>query len=112
MRSGLLRTLLTIETYEETTDDMGQPIQDWETFTTAWGKVKPLRGNDYWAAQQAQSDVTGEIEIRYIPALVDKLRADIEKVRAKHGDRVYQIKSFFDPDERRKRLTLMVRESL
>jgi len=112
MRSGLLRTPLDFETYEEDVDEMGQPVEDWQFFCKAWAKHRALRGEDFWASQQAQSDISGELEIRYIPALVDKLREDIEKVRAKHGDRVYQIKSFFDPDERRKRLTLMVKESL
>ncbi len=110
--AGRLRNLLVFETYEEDTDDMGQPVKTWKPYCKAWSKPRALRGDAYWAAQQAQSDVTGEVEIRFIPDLVDKLRADVEKVRAKHGDRVYQIKSFFDPDERGKRLHLMIKESL
>ncbi len=112
MKSGQLRTPLEFQVYVETTDEMGQVIKVWEFFCKAWAKHRALRGEDFWASQQAQSDISGELEIRYIPALADKLRADIEKVRAKHGDRVYQIKSFFDPDERRKRLHLMVKEAL
>ena len=112
MRSGQLRTPLEIQTYEEDTDDMGQPIQDWQFFCKAWGRPKALRGEDFWAAQQAQSDVTGELELRYIPELVDKLRKDIEKVRLKIDDRVLYIKNFYDPDERRKRIHLMIKESL
>ncbi len=110
--AGRLRNLLVFQTYEDDFDDLNQPIQTWKYFCKAWARPRALRGESYWAAQQAGSAVTGEVEIRYIPALVAKLREDIEKVRAKHGDRVYQIESFFDPDERGKRLHLMIKEGL
>ena len=112
MKAGKLRTPLQFQTYTEDVDEFGQPVQSWEDLCPAWAKHVALRGEDFWAAQQAQSDVTGELEIRYIPTLVAKLHEDIEKVRALHGDRVYQIKSFYDPDGRRKRLHLMIKESL
>lgn len=112
MRSGLLRNLLTIETYEEDTDETGQPIEDWKYYCKAWGNIRPLRGDHYWASQQAQSDVTGEVDLRYIPGLVDKLSDDVEKVRVKYSSRVLQVKSFFDPDERGRKLRLMVKEVL
>lgn len=112
MKAGQLRTPLEVETYQETTDDMGQIVMNWEHHSKVWAKKVALTGQDYWAAQQAQSDVTGELEIRYIPGLMDKLRKDIEKVRFKHNDRILHIKNFFDPDGRRKRIHLMIKENL
>lgn len=107
-----MRTPLEFETYVDSKDALGQPIESWQFFCRAWGKVRPMRGDRKWAVAQAQSDVTSEIDLRYIPALVEKLRADTEKVRVKQGERVHQIRSFVDPDERRKKLLLYVTEGL
>lgn len=112
MRAGLLRNLLEIQTYAENRDAIGQPDPDWKKYISAWGNIRPLRGEKLWAAQQAKSRVTAEIELRYIPKLVEKLEADIEKVRVKYGNRIYQIESYYDPDERGRRLILSVREVL
>ena len=109
---GDLGTPVTIETYEEDKDEMGQPIKDWKYYCKAWAKPKALRGEDFWSAQQAQSDITGELELRYDPGLMDKLREDIEKVRLKADERTMHIKSFYDPDERKRRIHLMIKESL
>lgn len=84
MRAGGLRTPLDVEVYEEYTDEMGQIVEDWVFFTKVYGKLKNLSGDDYWAAQQAQSDVTGTMEIRYVPSIADRLFKDIEKIRLKH----------------------------
>lgn len=112
MRSGRLRSYLTVEVASDEADDLGQPVKSWNLFCTAWGTITDLRGSDSWASQQAQSDVTAQIEIRYRQDLVDLLRLDLEKVHIQTGGRILWVRAFFDPDEKTKRLMLFVREAL
>lgn len=58
MRAGKLRHLIDIEELVEGTDEMGQPISEWQSLVTAWAAIEPLKGDTYWAIAQAQSDTT------------------------------------------------------
>jgi len=127
MSSGYRRNLMEFEKWTEGYDASGWPINQWQSYAPelkAWGRFKPLRGDGYWASQQVQSDVIGEIEIPFIPLIVRELHDDLSVIRIKMcmgvasvppGTalfRYFKIESFHDPDERRKRIILMVKEEV
>ena len=112
MTAGKLTMPLTFEEYTETYDELGQPVKAWTTLLKAWGKFMHLAGQQKWLAAQVQAEGTITIEVRYIPALVTALRADIKLVQVKADGRTFHIEAFKDPDERRKRLHIDVKEIL
>ena len=128
MSSGYRRNPIEFEYWTEGYDASGWPIEaNWASLTPAlkaWGRYKPNRGDDYWAAQQQQSDVDGLFEVPFIADLVKLLMEDLTKLRIKMCAgvppaspgpplyRYFKIDSFFDPTQRRKVLHLMVKEEL
>ena len=112
MTSGKLNMPLTFEEYTETYDELGQPVKAWTTLLKAWGNFIHLSGTQKWLAAQVQAEGTITLEVRYIPALVTALRADIKLVQVKADGRTFHIEAFKDPDERRKRLHIDVKEIL
>ena len=110
MRPGLLRTPLEVQQYTETQDALHQPVKNWVFLCKAWGKLLHQNQTQYWTAAQQQSEGTIVIETRYITALIDALNDNLEEVRLKSGNRIFQVKDYFDPDERFKRLHILVKE--
>ena len=112
--SGKLNMPLTFEQYTEAYDQLGQPVKTWTTLLKAWGNFIHLKtlSQQKWLAAQIQAEGTITIEVRYIPALVTALRADIKLVQVKADGRTFHIEAFKDPDERRKRLHIDVKEIL
>lgn len=103
MRVGKYRNRIKILKLEKTQDSSGNIIEDWVEHKKVWAKIFNLQGRQYWEAKQAQSEVTGEIRIRY----TDDLTTDM---RIKHGEKEYDIESLFDADARRRELVIMVKE--
>jgi len=48
---GKLRYTVTIERYEETQDELSEPIQTWVTVGTVPASVVPLNAREYFTAQ-------------------------------------------------------------
>lgn len=102
MKAGRLRhrvTLQSLATGSPQKTEMGSADQAWADVVTVWADIRPLQGTKLFNAQQVQSDVTTEIEIRY--------RAGVTaKMRAKHGTNLYDIEAVIQPDARPIRLVL------
>ncbi len=134
MSSGFRRDPIEFEQWTEGYDASGWSIEtNWFSLTPelkAWGRYRPNnpnRGDSYWAAKQIQSDVVGVMEVPYIERLVKLLTAaggNLAAIRIKMcagvppdpgGSalfRYFKIDSYFDPDQKRKTLHLMVTEEL
>jgi SPP1 family predicted phage head-tail adaptor len=102
---GKYKQRVTIEQYVETQDEYGGIIQSWETFKTVWSNIKPLSGREYWQSQQANSEVTGVIELRYLSTVNPTMRV-------KYGTRIFEIESLFHPNEDKRETHLLVKEVL
>ena len=102
---GQYRHRVEIQELVQYQDGSGNVVEEWETYTGAWAKISNLQGRQYWDAKQAQSEATGEIRTRYIEGVRPSMRI-------KHGERVYEIESVFDPDERGEQLLFLVKERL
>lgn len=99
MRAGQLRYLVTIQQNVATTTARGDRESGWQDFAEVWGDIRPLRGREYYAAQQVNAELTAEIEIRY--------RSDItSKMRVVYNSRVFDIIGPPVGDERKDSLIL------
>jgi SPP1 family predicted phage head-tail adaptor len=102
MRAGRLRHRVTIQQLTIGSPQQkptGEPDAQWADVATVWADVRPLQGRALFLAQQVESRVDTEIEIRY--------RAGINAaMRVTHDGDVYDILAVIDPDKRHIRLVL------
>ena len=101
--AAIFRHRITLQELVTGQDEAGQPVQEWQDVATVWAAVEPLRGREYWAAAQVQSEVTTRIRIRYRSGV----RPDM---RVLYGGRVFNVTAVIDPEERHMELQLMCRE--
>lgn len=109
MRTGNLRHRCTIERPALTQDpDTGAMVEGWALVAKAWMAIEPASVRAFVAAQAAQSEVTGQLVMRYRPNLtIDS------SMRVRHGDAIYNIEGVL-PDKRsgREYLTLPYSEGV
>lgn len=105
MRIGALRHKIAIKYLDPDAgeDEYGDPKPEWVTVYSPWASIEPLRGRELFTAQQAASEVTSRIRIRYREGIT----SDMIVV---HGGATYQILYIINPDVRNKELHLMVKE--
>jgi SPP1 family predicted phage head-tail adaptor len=102
-----LKHRITIQEAVETQGADGSVVQTWETFKRCRAAMEPLSGNEFFAAQATQANVTGRIWVRYLDG-----KGVTPKMRVLWGDRVYEISSVINYKERNKFLQLMVDEDV
>ena len=100
MRAGMLRHRVTIQRQEIVFGKFGAPLHDkvWENVAS----LEAMSGREFFASQQAQSEVTQRIRIRYRPDVT----ADMRVI---HNGKVFNIVAPL-PDNRGRELVLMCRE--
>ena len=102
MNAGRLRHRVTLQV--PTRDPAFGSETVWADYATVWAAVEPLRGREFYAAQQVASEVTGKITLRYLAGVAPEMRV-------LWGSRIYEILSPpIDPEERHLELQLLVRE--
>ena len=103
MRSGRLRHRVTIQQPVVAVNGYGERITTWSTVATVWGAVEPLRGREFFDAEQVQAEVSHRVVLRYRSGLATTMRL-------LHLTRVLHIQAIIDVDERHRELQLMCRE--
>ena len=103
MRAGKLRHRITIETPTETRNAYGEPEVTWGTFKEVWASVEPIRGREFWRAQEQQARVTTRIRIRYLADVTPKMRIVF-------GSKTYIINAIIDQEERHAEMQLICEE--
>lgn len=104
MMAGALRHRVTIEEPANAgRGGYGGAIKNWVPWAQVWAEVKPLKGEEYFEAQAAQSEVTHTVFIRFLDGVRPKMRIN-------HGGRILNIKSIINPQERGKYLQIMCAE--
>lgn len=86
MNPGQYRHQITFLQRATGQDNYGEPVDTWETFTTAWAAVNPLLGNEFFTALTTDSEVEVKFNTRYIPGITNDMRIQ-------HGSEVYDILS-------------------
>lgn len=104
MNASELRHRVTIQEFVEQVDEYGTPTgQAWQDVCTVWAAVEPIQGREYILLQNTQSELTARIRIRYRPGIKPAMRVV-------YGDRIFDIQSVIDPEERHIELQLMCKE--
>jgi len=105
MQAGLLRKRLTIQSRSTTQDSYGQPALTWTDVDTVWGEIVPVSGSESLTADAVQSSQVHMVTIRYYPGITTKMRI-------KYNERIFDIKSVLNENERNRTLTLSCLEGL
>ena len=74
IRAGRHDRRLTIQQRAETKSGTGEVTWTWTDVQTVWCSIEPLRGREFFAAEQLQSNVEGRIRMRYQPGITSKMR--------------------------------------
>lgn len=103
MKIGKLRHRVTIQKLISTPDGGGGSTKTWIDDATVWAAIEPLRGGERYVAQQIQSELTHKITMRYREGIKPQMRI-------KYKDRIFEILSVIDIDERRIWLEMLCSE--
>lgn len=105
---GKMRHSLTLQTYNKTVDGHGDVRDDddenWSDTRTFWASIDPVSGREFYEAGQSQSQVTHKIRCRYFPGLKTEQRL------VYHGERIFEIVSVIDWEDRHESYLIMARE--
>ena len=88
MSIGNRNRRVTVQQPSTERDPLGQSIDDPVAVCTVWASVEHLRGRQFYAAQQSQSEVTTEIGVRYLKGITTNIRPHMRVVA---GDDTYEI---------------------
>lgn len=100
MQAGKLNQRVLIEQRTAGVDALGQELTSWTTVADTWAAAKPLRGREFFAAGQMQSEVSIKFSIRW--------RAGIEPtMRLTWRGQPHEIISVIDVEGARQVLELM-----
>ena len=92
MRAGLLRHRITLQAPMHQPGEWGgADATEWQDVATVWAAVEPIAGREFFAAAQAQSEVTHRVRIRCRSGV----RADM---RVSFGGRVLTIDAVLSLD--------------
>ncbi len=99
------RHRLTFQSLTVGQDDYGGVTESWTDFTTVWGEVEYLSGRELWQAQQAHSEASGRVRIRY--------RSDIlPTMQITHGTKCLHILSVLPGDNKNVELEILFKKEL
>ena len=95
LNAGDLNQRITLQSKAAGVDALGQDSTTWSDVATVWAQAQPIRGREYFAAGQTQSEVSVRFRIRYRSGIDSTMRVlwnsqahDIESVIDVNGARV------------------------
>ena len=104
---GKMRHRITFQKFNGDQDSFGDPLladdSNWDDVVTVWASIDPLKGREFYAAQQSQSEVTHNICCRYRAGLTSAMRI-------KYRSRKFAIESIIDHEERHQSLLIKCKE--
>ncbi len=93
MRAGRRNKRILIERPIESTDQYGEKIITWVEFSSCWARVAPLRGKEFFEAQQTNNENIMKITMNY--------QADIsDRYRVVYDCRYFEIKYIINVEEK------------
>jgi SPP1 family predicted phage head-tail adaptor len=103
MNPGQFNRRITIQSNVETKDDLGQIENSWQDSHLVWAMIKTVQGREYFEAASTQNENTVRFVIRYVKGINPHMRI-------LYNDRVFEILSVINDDERNKTLTILTKE--
>ena len=110
MESGKLRHRIVIQRKIIIKNSYGEDTITWVDDCNRWAGIYPLRGEQYYDAQQVQAGITHKIVLRYC-TLQDGTLIN-PNCRIKHEERFFEIISSINPEERNISLEIMAIEQV
>ena len=101
--AGPLRQRLTLQQATSTPNSFNEMVESWTDVATVYGAVEPLRGQEFFAAEQVQSEISVRVRIRYRIGVAPTMRW-------KFGTRYLYINAVIDVNERHREIQCMCRE--
>lgn len=74
MQAGELNQRITLQQPSASRDALGQRVEAWTDVATVWASAQPLRGREFFAAGQVQSEAAVRFTIRYRAGLAGNMR--------------------------------------
>jgi len=105
MKIGQLRHRVEIQEQRSVRDEWGNQVSEWFTVATAWAAIEPIRGEEYWAAGAQRGETIHRVTMRYVPGVTPKHRLLF-------GNRILEIESTLNLEERSRLLELLCKERL
>ena len=103
MKIGRLRHRIVIEESIAGRDSFGAEVSEWIQFAKVWADVSPVSGREFASFKQINAEITTNITIRYIAGITTEMKILF-------GDRVFEIDSVINPEEKNISLLLMCKE--
>lgn len=103
MKIGRLRHRIVIEESSAGRDSFGAEVSQWIQFAKVWADVSPVSGREFASFKQINAEITTKIIIRYIAGITTEMRILF-------GDRVFEIDSVINPEEKNISLLLVCKE--
>ncbi len=103
MNPGKFNKRITLQCPKSVRDDEGIVTEEWTDVATVWAAVEPLRGREYFAAAAVNQENTVRFRMRY-------RRGVTARMRLLYDNRVFDIKSVIDVNERHQEMLLMCQE--
>lgn len=109
MQSGKLRYLVAIEQKSGARDGFGAEQELWGTVAQVYAGFEALKGDELFAAQKINPDVTHRITIRYRAGILATMRVNWTDTR-EGRNRIFDILAPMDTEQRREELHLLAVE--
>jgi len=105
MNAGKLRHRLTILSPSEEQGATGDVTTSWLVVAVTWASIEPLSGREIMVAQQPVGEATHRVRMRY--------RAGIgHDYRLQFGERIFEIVSIGNIEERNAEYEILCREAI
>ena len=103
MRAGRLDCWVQLKHPVETLDGYGDPVKTWALADAAWAGIEPLKGREFFEAQQVNAELTVRVVLRY--------RTDVASTwRVEHEGHTYEVTAPPLHNRRNDETLLMCRE--
>lgn len=106
MNPGLFRHRITFQSFTETTNENGFPVEDWTDVKTVWSMIKTDSNTKYREFYEAASEHSEKI-IRFVVRYTTGINA---KMRILYKGRIFHIIAVVNDDELNKTLTIIAKE--
>lgn len=100
INSGQMNQRIILQTRTAGVDALGQESTTWSDTMIIWAHAEPLRGREFFAAGQAQSEVDVRFRVRWRDTITPTMRVSWR-------DELYDIVSIIEPQGGREQLELM-----
>jgi SPP1 family predicted phage head-tail adaptor len=110
IRAGDLRHRASLQRQDTTRDSFGQEITTWTEISPIWCLISPVTGKEIYLSGQVKSETTHQIKCRYRSEFANPKTATSLRILFK--DRIFNITSCINRDERNVEVWLMASEGL